>query len=135
MAAMDITPGKFFVKHDDKALGDITATMNVSGDRQGTIVVSFARASATDLVNGMLGDAVENLEQDMQDAVGEITNMITGQARAAIAEAGISLQASTPTVVADADLKIAYKSKAPIVVIPFTTRVGSTFAVEFCLGE
>jgi chemotaxis protein CheX len=135
MAGIDITPGKFFVKQDRKALGEITAVMRVSGHKQGTIAVSFDRKSATALAQGLLGDAVEDIEQDMQDAVGEVTNMISGQARAAMAEAGVALQSSTPTVMVGGDLEVEHTAQAPVVAIPFTTRTGMSFAVEFCLGE
>ena len=134
MAGIIATPGKFFVKHDKKALGDITAIIGVAGHRVGTIAVSFTRESAAALVHGMLGDDVGDLEQDMRDAVGEITNMISGQARAGIAEAGVILQASTPTLVVGDDIDIEHKTHAPVIVIPFTTP-DKTFAVEFCLGE
>ena len=127
-------PGKFFVKHDKKALGDITAIVGVSGCRIGTIAVSFSREGSAALVQGMLGDDVENLEQDMRDAVGEITNIISGQARAGIAEAGIALQASTPSVIVGDNIDIEHKTKAPVIVIPFTMPGGS-FAVEFCLAH
>ena len=135
MAGLSVTPGKFFVKHDKKALGAITAIIGVSGERLGTIAVSFSRESAAVLVHGMLGGDVEDLEQDMRDAVGEVTNMISGQARAGIAQAGVTLQASTPTlVVGDKDdVEIEHKTQAPVIVIPFTMP-GSSFAVEFCLS-
>ena len=133
MAGLTVTPGKFFVKHDKKALGDITAIIGVSGDRVGTIAVSFPRESAAVLVHGMLGDDVEDLEQDMRDAVGEITNMISGQARASIAKAGVVLQASTPTLVVGDEIDIEHKTQAPVIVIPFTMP-DSSFAVEFCLS-
>jgi chemotaxis protein CheX len=134
MANLVVTPGKFFVKHDRKALGDFTAIIGVSGQRIGSIAVSFPRESAAALVNGMLGDAVEDLEQDMRDAVGEVTNMISGQARAGIAKAGVSLQASTPSVVIGDKIEIEHKTKAAVIAIPFTMP-GSSFTVEFCLDE
>jgi chemotaxis protein CheX len=134
MAGLTVTPGKFFVKQDNKAMGEITAIIGVSGHRLGTIAVSFSRESAIALVHGMLGDDVEDLEQDIRDAVGEITNMISGQARAGIAESGVALQASTPTVVVGDDVEIEHKTSAPVIVIPFTMPDGE-FAVEFCLGE
>ena len=129
------TPGKFFVKHDKKPLGEITAIIGVAGHRTGTIAVSFTRESAAALVYGMLGDDVEDLEQDMRDTVGEFANMISGQARAGIAEAGVTLQGSTPTVVVgDAEIEMEHKTKAPIIAIPFSMS-GSSFAVEFCLAQ
>jgi chemotaxis protein CheX len=135
MAGIDIIPGKFFIKQDHKAIGDITATLDVTGDKHGTIVVSFARGSATVLVQCMLGGAAD--DNDMRDAVGEVTNMISGRARATMSEAGIVLRTPTPTVTTDNSLNINYTAEAPVVVIPFTERVGKTgtaFVVEFCLS-
>jgi chemotaxis protein CheX len=134
MANLVVNPGKFFIKHDRKALGEITAVMHVTGQRAGTIAVSFSHAGATELVRGMLGTTAST-ERDMQDAVGEATNMISGQARAAMAEAGVVLRTTTPTVTTGSNFEIGYAAQAPIVVIPFTTRAGTTFVVEFCLSE
>ena len=134
MADLIVTPGKFFVKHDRKPLGTITAIIGLSGYRNGSIAISFTHESASVLVYAMLGKDVGNLEQDMQDAVGEVTNMISGQARAGIAEAGVALQASTPTILVGDDCDIEHKTHAPVIVIPFTMHGGS-FAVEFCLSD
>ncbi|MDR2695691.1 MAG: chemotaxis protein CheX [Deltaproteobacteria bacterium] len=134
MAGLIVTPGKFFIKHDRKAIGYFTAAINVSGHRIGTIAVSFTRTGAATLARGMLGDDVGDLEHDMLDAVGEVTNMIAGQARAAMAEAGVVLRAGTPTVMAGDDIQIEYAAGAPIVVIPFAMS-DSAFTVKFCLSK
>jgi len=134
VANLVVNPGRFWVKHDKTAFGDITAIIGVSGERIGSIAVSFPRESAEALVLGMLGEGVEDLEQDMRDAVGEVTNMISGQARAAIAMAGLALQASTPSIVVGEHMEIEHKTKAAVIAIPFTMS-GKTFAVEFCLEE
>ena len=134
MASITAIPGKFYVKHDRNSLGLITAIIDVAGHRRGSIAASFSRGSAEALVRGMLGDDVEDLEQDMRDAVGEITNMISGRARAGIAEAGIVLHGSTPALLIGDNIKVEHKTNSPVIVIPFTTSFGP-FAVEFCLGE
>ena len=134
MAQLIVTPGKFFVKHDHMSQGDITAVMDVTGQKTGTIAVSFSRAAAVELAKGMLGDGVQNLEKDMRDAVGEVTNMISGQARAAMADDGVVLRTTTPTILKGKEVEIAYAADAPIIAIPFTTRAGASFVVEFCLG-
>lgn len=132
MAGVAATPGKPFVKKDKEAAGDISAIIGVTGPKNGTISVSFFKDSATELVMGMLGDDVEDMEQDMQDAVGEVTNMISGQARASIAESGLILQGSTPSVVVGKDHQIHHMNRATVMAIPFATPCGS-FTVEFCL--
>ena len=47
MAGLVVHPGKFFVKHDKKPLGTITAIIGVSGDRIGTIAPSTRRNLST----------------------------------------------------------------------------------------
>jgi chemotaxis protein CheX len=133
MAGITATPGKPYVKKDQVASGDISAIIGVTGPRNGTISVSFSSASATALVVGMLGEDVGDMNQDMQDAVGEVTNMISGQARASIAGEGLTLQGSTPSVIMGKNHTIHHMTKAVVMAIPFTTPDGD-FTVEFCLA-
>ncbi|CAK7039818.1 MAG: hypothetical protein DELT_00732 [Desulfovibrio sp.] len=133
MAGLTATPGVPYVKKDQTATGDISAIIGVTGPKNGTISVSFSTNSAMGLVTGMLGDDIMDIEQDMQDAVGEVANMISGQARAAIAENGLILQGSTPSVVVGKEHKIHHMTKSTVMAIPFTTHCGD-FTVEFCLA-
>lgn len=133
MASITAAPGRPFVKKDQEADGDISAIIGVTGPRNGTVSVSFTEESAAALVTGMLGDDIEDMEQDMQDAVGEVANMISGQARATLAEEGLVLQGSTPSVVVGKGHKIHHITKAVVMAIPFTTA-GGGFTVEFCLA-
>lgn len=133
MACMTAKPGAPYVKKDQQATGDISAIIGVTGPKNGTISVSFPFECAAALVTGMLGDDVLDMQQDMQDAVGELTNMISGQARAAIAEQGLVLQGSTPSVVVGKGHQVHHMTKATVMAIPFTTDSGQ-FTVEFCLA-
>ena len=132
MAGITAAPGRPYVKKNAEATGDISAIIGVTGVRNGTISVSFTTESATSLVVGMLGEDVEDINQDMQDAVGEVANMVSGQARASIAEQGLVLQGSTPSVVVGKNHVIHHITKAVVMAIPFTTP-GGEFTVEFCL--
>lgn len=133
MAGITATPGKPYVKKDQVACGDISAIIGVTGPKNGTISVSFPYESAKALVLGMLGDDIGDLAHDMQDAVGELSNMISGQARAAIAEAGLILQGATPSVVVGKDHTIHHITRAAVMAIPFSMP-GGGFTVEFCLA-
>ena len=134
MAGIDAKPGVPYVKKTSVAKGDVSALVGVTGDRTGTIAVSFTKACAVALVKGMLGDDIHDLLQDVQDAVGEVTNMVSGQARAGLVEAGITLQGSTPTVIVGDNHTIRHISASPVIAIPFDTPAGQ-FTVEFCFGD
>lgn len=131
MAGITATVGKPYVKKTKIAHGDVSAIVGVTGDKRGSIAVSFSKACAIAIVRGMLGEDIQDILHDVQDAVGEITNMISGQARAGLSEMGISLQGSTPTVVLGENHIISHTAHAQIIAIPFSTNAGN-FAVEFC---
>lgn len=131
MAGLSATAGKPYIKKNNLAQGDVSAIVGVTGDRTGTISVSFTRPCAIALVRGMLGDEIHDVLQDTQDAVGEVTNMVSGQARAGLRALGITLQGSTPTVIVGDGHIIRHISHSPVVAIPFVADSGE-FTVEFC---
>lgn len=131
MAGLKATPGTPYVKKNNIAKGDVSALVGVSGDRTGTIAVSFTKPCAIALLRGMLGDDIQDLLSDLQDAVGEIANMISGQARAGMVELGLTLQGSTPTVIVGDNHMLRHISSSPVMAIPFSSPAGE-FTVEFC---
>jgi chemotaxis protein CheX len=132
MAFITPRPGKPFVKKNSIATGDVTGLVGLTGDgKRGSVSISFSKACAVAMVKNMLGDDIQDILTDVKDAVGEITNMISGQARAGLSEKGLVFQGSTPTVIMGDNHSISHMSKSPIMAIPFETDAGS-FTIEFC---
>jgi chemotaxis protein CheX len=131
MAQVTPVAGKPYVKKNNVAQGDVSGLVGVTGDKTGSVSISFTKVCAITIVKNMLGDDIQDLLQDVKDAVGEITNMISGQARAGLAEMGIVLQGSTPTVIMGDNHSISHVTNAPIMAIPFSTPNGD-FTIEFC---
>ncbi len=131
MARVTPVAGKPYVKKNNVAQGDVSGLVGVTGDKTGSVSISFTKVCAITIVKNMLGDDIQDLLTDVKDAVGEITNMISGQARAGLAEMGIVLQGSTPTVIMGDNHSISHVTNAPIMAIPFSTPNGD-FTIEFC---
>ncbi len=131
MAATIPKPGKPYLKDGALATGDVTGLVGMTGAKTGSISISFDKACAIAIVKNMLGDDIQDIMQDVKDTVGEITNMVSGQARAGLSEMGISLQGSTPTVIMGDNHSVGHATNAPIMAIPFTTDAGK-FTIEFC---
>ena len=129
MTGLSPVPGKPYVKKTDKAQGDVSAIVGITGCKSGA--VAFSQSCAIALVKGMLGDAIEDIIADTRDAVGEITNMISGQARATLSEMGLPLQGSTPSIVFGANHSLSFPGQVTTVAIPFETDYGA-FTLEFC---
>ena len=131
MTGLSPVPGKPYVKKTDKAQGDVSAIVGITGCKSGAVALSFSQSCAIALVKGMLGDAIEDIIADTRAAVGEIPNMISGQARATLSEMGLPLQGSTPSIVFGANHSLSFPGQVTTVAIPFETDYGA-FTLEFC---
>jgi chemotaxis protein CheX len=131
MASTKAEAGKPFLKKNHLACGDVTSVIGLTGDASGTISVSFAEKSILAIVSNMFGEEMKELNDEIADAVGEIANMISGQARKKLEEAGKSLKAAIPTVIMGKNHTINHITKSPIIAIPFSTDNGS-FTIEVC---
>lgn len=133
MAQIEARPGKPYINVKGLAVGDVTGLIGVTGHAKGSISLTLEQGAILAIVNNMLMESYVEINADIVDAVGELTNMVAGQARAALSEQGMSFQASTPTVVVGKGHKIQHAAKAPILAIPFSTDQGS-LVVEVCFA-
>ena len=79
---------------------DVTAIIGVSGRLEGNVLYGFTQESALKVVSRMIGEEVEDLSNDLAfSALGEIANMITGNAATHLAQAGFPCQISPPVIV------------------------------------
>lgn len=131
MAFIQPKVGKPYVKKNNTAVGDVTGLVGLTGEKNGSVSMSFDKKCAVSIVKNMLGDEIDDIMQDVKDAVGELTNMISGQARAGLAERGLVFEGSTPSVIMGDGHTISHVAKTPIMAIPFLTEHGG-FTIEFC---
>lgn len=131
-----ITPkaGKPFVKKNNLAQGDISGIIGMTGSARGSLALSFSKGCIVKIVSNMLGEEITEINGDIQDAVGEITNMISGVARKELEAKGLNVQAAIPTVVSGKNHSIAHVLGGPSIIIPFETEHGS-FVVDVCMGD
>ena len=134
MAFTEVTPGKPYAKKDHTAAGDVSGIIGITGATEGSLSISFSEACICHIVSNMFGEKISSLNQEVEDAVGEITNMISGDARRVLAEKGIALQGAIPTVISGKDHTIKHMAKGPSVAIPFQTEAGQ-FLVEVCFNS
>ena len=82
----------------------------------------------------MFGEQINEINDEIKDAVGELTNMISGQARRELEEIGKVFQGTIPTVIIGKDHEIQSLTKGPKIAIPFKTDFGN-FTIEVALEE
>ena len=134
IASTKAEAGKPYLKKNQVAKGDVSGVIGLTGETSGTISVSFSEECILAIVSSMFGEEMKELNHEIQDAVGEIANMISGQARQKLEGLGKVLKAAIPTVVVGKAHVITHMTKHPIVAIPFNTGNGG-FTIEVCLED
>ena len=134
MAFTKCKANKPYVKKDDRAQGDVTGVIGLTGLANGTVAVTFDEGSILKIVSNMFGEEIKELGNDVSDAVGELTNMISGNARRELEEQGKVFHAAVPSVISGKSHVIKHYSDGPKIAIPFDTENG-TFTIEVCIEK
>lgn len=132
MAFVKPSAGKPFAKTDDAAHGDVSGIIGMTGDATGSLAMSFSEACIIGLVSKMLGETYTEMNKNVLDAVGELTNMISGSARKLMEKDDLKVVAAIPTIVFGKAHTVRHIIKGPSIVIPFETEVGK-FVIDVCL--
>ncbi len=132
MAFVKPEAGKAYLKKDEVAQGDVSGVIGFTGETNGTVSVTFDEICILKIVSNMFGEEMTELNNEIADAVGELTNMISGQARKELAEIGKVFQGAIPSVITGKNHKLVVMTKGPKIAIPFKTDFGS-FTIEVSL--
>lgn len=106
---------------------DVSAVIGLTGQVQGTIVLSFAKQVALSVLEKMLGSEATEIDDEVCDAIGELANMVAGGAKAQLARLDLSL--SIPNVVTGPDHVVHFKSDIKPICISFDSEIGP-FTIE-----
>ena len=135
MAQMKLIPEKPRLKKNEVAMGDVSGLIGMVGDQaNGSLSITFEGALALATMKKMVGEAPDEINEEIIDLVGEITNMVTGGAKRMLSEKGIEFDMATPIVVSGANHSIHHKAKGPIVIIPLKNELGRAY-IEFSFDE
>ena len=131
MAFVNVEAGKPYLKRDNVAVGDVSGVLGLTGIANGTIAVTFEEKCILTVVSNMFGETMTELNSEIADAVGELTNMISGQARRELEEMGKVFKAAIPSVITGRNHSITHYTEGPKIAIPFSTD-GGKFTIEVC---
>jgi chemotaxis protein CheX len=134
MALVEPKAGRPYPKNNNIAVGDVSGVVGMTGSATGSLALSFSEQCILRIVSGMLGEVHKGIDKEIEDAVGEITNMISGDARRMLQADGYKIEAAIPTVVSGKSHRIAHVLGGPSIIIPFEIE-GMTFVVDVCLSD
>ncbi len=122
------------VKEDLITTFDISSIIGITGEVTGSIIISVPTDLACKIAANMLMEEITVLDQRVEDAIGEIGNIVVGDARRILIQEGHQLNISVPTVVMGQGHKISRSGHIPCIAIPFKTPYGE-FEVNVGLKE
>jgi chemotaxis protein CheX len=132
MAFVKSEAEKPYLKKNNVAKGDVSGVVGFTGETSATVFITFDEPCIVKVVSNMLGEEINEINDDIKDAVGELTNMISGQARKELEETGKLFQGGIPSVVSGKNHELMPMTKGPRIAIPFKTDFGS-FTIEVAL--
>ncbi len=101
---------------------------------QGSISICFPKKTFLGVMEGMLGELLPEITDDLQDGAGELLNIIFGQSKVIWNEKGFAIEKAIPTVVRATELKVRQYSSSPPLVLMFDSTRGQ-FYIEIALEQ
>jgi len=131
MAALEPVPGTPSIKKESSSHGDISGIVGITGEAEGSLSITFHKDCILHITSQMLGEEKKEINNEVKDAVGELTNMISGDSRRRLQLLGHTFQGAIPSVVSGPEHEIKHITNGPVLSIPFATKAGG-FTVEVC---
>ena len=129
---LDVTSGKPYLKKDPQSLDDVSAIIGLAGEAIGAVVLSFSNDTAIAVISKLANKKYTALGSEVLDGVGELINIIAGNAKKGLEEYKILI--SLPGVITGTNYKIHWPDNVPIITIPFESNLGK-FTVNVSLKD
>jgi chemotaxis protein CheX len=133
MMQLPVTIGEPRIKDTAATTYDVSGIIGMSGDVVGSVVLSFPKITAQRLVTLFTGTEMTAEHADFPDAIGELANMVSGNAKGQFAGKK-KVTISCPSVVIGQNHSVARPKDLPCIVFPCSTDCGE-FVVEVAIAE
>jgi chemotaxis protein CheX len=100
----------------------ITGIVGFAGTYSGVISIHCPVSLAMKITSSMLGMECDEVNEDLNDAIGEIANMLGGGVKQVLSKGGLDIKLSIPTVISGEDYTVNSLSDIDCVVIPFSVE-------------
>lgn len=122
---IEINVGDPNLKNKVKMNYGISGSIGLSGKAVGFIALSYPKPVSISIVSMMLGTTITDINSEIADGIGEITNIIAGHAKQYLPDLNMSI--SLPNVIIGTDYQIVGFSSIPVIVVPLNSSLGEFF--------
>ena len=132
MVMMDVKVADKKDASQKKLENTITGVIGLAGTHKGVLAIHFPYQVAFAITSNFLGMDIAELNEDVEDAIGEIANMLGGNVKSILSENGRDIDLSLPSTISGKEYGFQSSKTADKTVISFETDVGE-FLVELQL--
>ena len=112
----------------------VTSMVGLAGSHCGILAIHCPKKLALQVPSSMLGMDVTEVDDDVNDAMGEIANMVGGDVKHIFSPKGGDINLSIPTVIYGNDYALESVSAAESLVMPFVCG-DERFLLSFKIGK
>lgn len=127
--------GKPYIEQEFMLKGEIAGMVGILAPPfKGSLLIVFSKDSIFHILENMLGESYTEINVEVSDAVGELTNMIYGSAKTTLNQLGYKFDMAIPTVISG-DVKIMHTSSPATLLMPFHLPNNSVFYIEITVQQ
>ncbi len=124
-AGLVSTPGRPVAGKHPGDHGSVKAMIGLNGHGiNGYFIISFSHDFLKKIVAGLFGTNASASMEECNDLAGELTNMITGNAKAHLSKQGYFFDVAVPRINHTLPDIPVYMKDTPVIMVPFTTPSG-----------
>lgn len=134
MVMMEIAVNGDFQKSCLPLNESISGVIGLAGTHKGVLAIHIPNQVAMAITGSFLGMDVDEMNADVEDAVGELANMLGGNVKAILSEKGRDIDLSLPSTIIGKHYDFQPTREAERIVIPFACAAGE-FVIDLQLEK
>jgi len=134
MVMMEVASDAVILSELGSLQASITGMVGLAGTHKGVLAIHIPNQLALAITSSFLGMEVESVNEDVQDAVGELANMLGGNVKAVLSERGRDISLSLPSTISGEQYFFQALNDVDTLILPFTAP-GGVFHVELQLEK
>lgn len=112
----------------------ISGVIGLAGTHKGVLAIHIPNKVAMAITSAFLGMDVDEMSEDVEDAVGELANMLGGNVKSILSENGRDISLSLPSTITGQHYDFQPTKEAERIIIPFRCDAGE-FAIDLQLEK
>ncbi len=134
MLNLEVAPGEVFLEREEAVpRSGVVSLIGLAGSWVGSGSVACSASCATSIASALLMTPYSAIDEDVLDAVAEVTNMIIGNVKTALESRLGAMGLSTPTVIYGRNFQTRSGGSQDWTVVPFALGEDQMF-VQMCIA-